>query len=189
MATSLDVSARWAGQHRWFESRLFEIVGGWVPSTGDVAPKLMFDRHSHHHAWRAGQWWDRLPVLADVERDGLCRPADPRLADVVGRLATLESTVERLAGLCRVALPRLLGAYTTHLSEADAVSDGSARRTLEIVTADLVADWREGELALHDHLLDGAAVAQAAATVQALETMVVTPLTGQFRAIRAEDPA
>jgi hypothetical protein len=169
LSSTLEEAAARAGNHRWFESRLYEITGGWVTTTADVEAKLLLDRHSHHHAWRAQQWWDRLPVLADVDRDRLCGPADARSADLVARLARLEGTVARLAGLGRVALPRLFGSYTSHRRQAGAVADGSIRRTLTIVTADLVADWHEAELVLQDRLDDPAAVQEAAEVVKALE--------------------
>ncbi|HWE57130.1 MAG TPA: hypothetical protein VG435_16590, partial [Acidimicrobiales bacterium] len=86
MATSLDESAAWAGRHRWIENRLYEVAGAWVPSTPDVEVKLLFDRHSHHHAWRAAQWWDRLPVLADVDRDAQCRPPSASWDDFTDQL-------------------------------------------------------------------------------------------------------
>ena len=63
----LEDAARLAGSHRWIESRLFEILGGWVASTEEVHAKLLFDRHSQHHAWRAAQWWDRLPVSSGLD--------------------------------------------------------------------------------------------------------------------------
>ena len=74
---TLDDAARLAGAHRWAEMRLFEVMGSWVAGTDDVDAKLLFDRHSQHHAWRAGQWWERLPVSAGVDRDGLVVAPSP----------------------------------------------------------------------------------------------------------------
>ena len=104
----LDEAARRAGGHRWVEARLFEILGGWVASTDEVDAKLLFDRHSQHHAWRADQWWDRLPVLADVDRPGLVVAPSPGVGALAGGLADLDGTIPRLAGAYRVALPRLV---------------------------------------------------------------------------------
>ena len=93
------------------EGRLFEILGGWVASTDDVDAKLLLDRHSQHHAWRADQWWDRLPVLADVDRPALVAAPSPGIGAVAEALAALAGDVPRLAGAYRVALPRLVAAY------------------------------------------------------------------------------
>jgi hypothetical protein len=170
----LEESARLAGGHRWVESRLFEILGGWVATTPDVHVKLLFDRHSQHHAWRAGQWWDRLPVLADVERDAYVVAPYEGVAAAAAVLAGLEGTVARLAGAYRVALPRLAGAYQGHRLAASGMSDGAAIRTLDLLLPDVAGDWREGEVLLQARLADAAAVDVAAATVARLEGLLVT---------------
>jgi hypothetical protein len=170
----LEESARLAGGHRWVESRLFEILGGWVATTADVHVKLLFDRHSQHHAWRAGQWWDRLPVLADVARDAYVVAPSEGVATAAAVLAGLEGTVARLAGAYRVALPRLAGTYQGHRLAANGMSDGAAIRTLDLLLPDVASDWREGEVLLQRLLADAAAVDVAAATVARLEGLLVT---------------
>jgi hypothetical protein len=170
----LEEAARWAGSHRWLELRLFEILGGWVASTEDTAAKLLFDRHSQHHAWRADQWWDRLPVLADVDRQALVVAPSPQMAVAADELAGLPGTVPRLAGGYRVALPRLAAAYQEHRLRTCAASDGAARRTLDIVLPDVSADWRDGEVLLQQLLTDENLAELAAATVARLEGMLVT---------------
>jgi hypothetical protein len=172
LATTLEESARRAGAHQWAESRLFEILGGWVASTPEPGIRVMLDRHSRHCAWRAAQWWDRLPVLAEVDRAALCaEPPGPQ--GWAARLADLEGTPARLAGAYRVALPRLWVAYDRHDKEADDVSDASTRRTLEIVAPDVAADWREGEAALQEILATRADVDAASAAAKALEEMLL----------------
>ena len=171
----LDEASRLAGGHRWTESRLFEITGGWVASTAEVEAKLLFDRHSQHQAWRAAQWWDRLPVLAEVDRDALAVPPAPSAEPAAAVLAGLDSTVARLAGAYRVAHPRLFAAYHRHRLKADPTSDGSAIRTLDLLVPDVAADWREGELLLQRLLTDDNAVQTAAATVAQLERILVAP--------------
>lgn len=178
MPTNLEESARLAGTHQWLESRLFEVLGAWAADTESVPLQLMFDRHSRHCAWRAAQWWDRLPVLADVERPALCAPASPALGHVIDELGRLSEPVGRLAGAYRVALPRAWTAYRSHRLVAAEPADGSTIRTLEIVTADLVADWGEGESALQLALADRAAVASSAATVTALEELLTQTREG-----------
>jgi hypothetical protein len=171
----LEEAARLAGGHRWVELRLFEILGTWVSSTDDVDAKLLFDRHSQHHAWRAEQWWDRLPVLADVDRDALVEVPSAEVAAAGDSLAALEPTVDRLAGAYRVALPRLAAAYLGHRLQANFASDGAAIRTLDLLLPDVTADWREGEALLQHRLLNAPAVDAAAAAVAQLERMLVTP--------------
>jgi hypothetical protein len=169
----LDDATRLIGGHVWAESRLFETLGAWVVSTEEPGAKLLFDRHSQHHAWRAEQWWDRLPVLADVERDGLIQPPTPAAAAVASALAELPGVVGRLAGVYRVALPRLFAAYHRHRLDADPTSDGSAIRTLDLLLPDVAGDWREGEVFLQLLLRDPTGVDEAASALAALERMLV----------------
>jgi hypothetical protein len=171
----LDDAILLAGGHRWVESKLFEILGGWVASTDDLDAKLLFDRHSQHHAWRAEQWWDRLPVLAEVPRTALVVPPTAGAQEVAAALAGLDGTVARMAGAYRVAIPRLYAAYRRHRLQADPVSDGSAIRTLDLLVPDVVADWHEGEVLLQRLLNDEASVAASAAAVTRLERLLVTP--------------
>ena len=169
MSTSLDESGRLAGGHCWSERRMFESLGGWVAATEEPAVKLMLDRHSQHHAWRAVQWWERLPVLAGVERDALVRAPSPvalRATDLVGGCT---GTVTRLAAAYRFALPRMFGAYEQHRAMASPVSDGSALRTLGLVGPDLASDWAEGEVSLQSLIRSDAAAQQAADIVARLE--------------------
>jgi hypothetical protein len=154
------------------ESRLFEVLGAWAADAEPTPVRLMFDRHSRHCAWRADLWWNRLPVLADVERASLSIPAWPAFAQVVEQLTQLTEPVDRLAGAYRVALPRTWAAYRSHRQLATEPADGSVLRTLEIVSTDLAADWQEGEAALQAALTDSAAVARSAATVAALEELL-----------------
>jgi hypothetical protein len=171
----LEEAARLAGGHRWVEGRLFEILGGWVATTADIDVKLLFDRHSQHHAWRADQWWDRLPQLADVERDAYVLAPSTGAAEAAAALAGLEGTVPRLAGAYRVALPRLAGAYQGHRSAANPASDGAAIRTLDLLLPDVTSDWREGEVLLQGLIVDRAAVEAATATAARIESLLVTP--------------
>ncbi|MBO0728620.1 MAG: hypothetical protein J2P57_05135 [Acidimicrobiaceae bacterium] len=171
--SSLAESGRRAGEHCWVERRLFEILGGWVATVVDVDAKLMLDRHSQHHAWRAGQWWDRLPVLAGVDRDALVRPPSPGWPAALDDLASLTSPVARLAGAYRCALPRLASAYREHRQGASPIADGAVIRTLDHVAGDIALDWAEGEAVTESALRSPADVDEAAATTARLERLLI----------------
>ncbi len=173
MTTNLEESARLAGSHAWMERRLFEILGGWVATTSEHAAKLLFDRHSSHHAWRARQWWDRLPVLADTDRQALAGSAVPAMAPALEQLAGLDTTVARLAGAYRFALPRLWSGYQSHVGSAGGPSDGSSLRTLQILLPDVTSDWQEGEALLQNLLAGRDEVLVASSTVEALEVTLL----------------
>jgi hypothetical protein len=174
VALTLDESARLAGGHCWLEQQLFELLGRWVEPTPEPAAKLLFDRHSNHHAWRAGQWWDRLPVLDDVDRMSLVAADPASRPEVWPALAAVPGTVGRLAGAYRFALPRLWTRYAQHLSLTTPVSDSSSIRTLGMAMADVEADWREGEALLQGLLGEPGLVRTAADTVAALEALLVS---------------
>lgn len=132
----------------------------------------MLDRHSQHHAWRARQWWDRLPVLDDVDREGLVVQPTPAVGAVMVELTELQGTAIRLAGLYRVAMARVHVSYRAHRKLAGEVADSSTLRTLEIVGRDVVTDWTEGEAALQPLLTRRESVDGAASTVARLELLL-----------------
>lgn len=171
--STLEQSARLAGRHLWAERRLFEILGGWVTTVPEAEAKLLLDRHSHHCAWRARQWYERLPVLADVDRHALAASPDPVLGPAFDLMAATTGTAARLAAAYRFALPRLWAAYARHRVVAGPVADGSTQRILGIVAPDLAADWQEGEGLLQKLLTSRQAVEQAAGRVTELELVLV----------------
>jgi hypothetical protein len=172
MTGALDLSAAAArlGGHCWLELQVFEIAGRWVPATPEAPAKLLLDRHSAHAAWRAGQWEQRLPVLAVIDRRALIAPPDAGWLRCLSELAGLEGTVARLAGCYRVVLPRLAQRYREHLADTSPVADAPTRRSLHIVAADLAGDGAEGGDMLQGLLSDRASIATAAAAVVALES-------------------
>lgn len=129
------------------ERRLFERLGAGAAASSTPAAVRLLDAHAQHAAWRAAQWWDRLPVLAGVDREALVVPppgweaalAEPDADDVA-----------RLARAYRVLLPRLARAYARHLEQASPVADGPSIRTLRMVLEDLRSDWSAGEYLLQD---------------------------------------
>jgi hypothetical protein len=167
VALTLEESARLCGRNRWIEARLFEVLGGWVPSTPEAEVKLMFDRHSQHSAWRAAQWWDRLPVVAGVDRDELVVAPSPGWAQAMDALARTGGTAPRLAAAYRAVMARQYGAYERDRSLSDGPGDASTARTLAIVQADLERDWLEGEVLLQLILRDGTEL-EAASRANAL---------------------
>jgi hypothetical protein len=172
---TLFASAARLGALCWTERRLFEVLGGSVAALADPGAKLLVDRHAAHAAWRAEQWWARLPVLAVVDRDELVAPPPGGVAQVYEVLAGAErlGAPGRLAGLYRVALPRLAAAYRGHRALTSPVADGPVRRTLGQVEADIERDRAEGETFVHSLLVSGEAVDQAAASVARLERLLV----------------
>ncbi|MCU4187434.1 hypothetical protein K6U06_23960 [Acidiferrimicrobium sp. IK] len=171
---SLQETAARLGGHQWMEQAVWKVLGAWGASTGDPAAAVLLDTHAQHAAWRAQQWWERLPVLAVIERDALVRPPSGAIAGLVEQLATAgpDATVARMAAAYRVLLARLLAGYSREAHLLSPVSDGPARRTLAQAESDASADWRAGESFLQRLLTDASAVDQAASTVADLERLL-----------------
>jgi len=178
MSPTLEESAALMGGFRWVETRLFELLGAWVPSAGEPEVMAMLDRHSQHAAWRAAQWWDRLPVVASIDRPSLVRAPSAgyeAAVEVLGQDGL--ALVERLAGAYRVLFAHLAVGYRGLRAAATPWSDGPVMRTLGHVVPDLIEDWLEGEAALQSMLTvatDSGAGAELAYGVAArLESLLV----------------
>ncbi|MFN2502662.1 MAG: hypothetical protein ABR540_00210 [Acidimicrobiales bacterium] len=147
-------AARRARHFRWLERRLFEILGGWVPSEPDPEIKLVLRSHSFQHAWHADLWGGLLPPGGD----GPFPDPDPGpssgLTHVLREMAQPAGSLERLTGAYRVVLPGLVEAYETCRDEITPAAGGPALRALGLILADEVEACRVGEQ-LVQRLLDG----------------------------------
>jgi hypothetical protein len=156
-------TASFIGRFAWIESRLFEILGGWVQSTPEPAVKLVLARHSAHHAWHATLLREFMPVLHDFDTTTVDGPGDSTVAgllDEVGAPGETES-IERLTGVYGFALPAMLGAYDQWLTAANPFSDGPLLRALGFVVADERTDLLEGGNLLESLLVDEKAQTRA----------------------------
>lgn len=164
-----DVARRLA-DHRHVERRLFEVVGAWaLDAPPRVAPLLA--AASHHHAWHASLFDERVPVLHDQPAAELVAPAElDALLDAVAAPAEL---LERLVGLVRVVLPDQLARYQSDLDAASAVTDAPVARALRLVVEDVSTDWRAAAVVLRSLVVDEEAVERAAAHQLRLERLLL----------------
>ena len=165
-------TARRAAHAQWIEERIFETLGAWSTSVPEPEAGLLFARHASHHAWHAQLWAERRPELRERSVDG---PLDERWIRFVAALRAPadDRTVLKLAGIYRVALPRLVGGYTAHLEVASPVADEPVARVLELVLRDELDDWREGEMFLQSLLTTADLVRDAARHQADLEALLV----------------
>ncbi|HEX3946612.1 MAG TPA: hypothetical protein VHW47_02855 [Acidimicrobiales bacterium] len=162
----LEQAASLVGAYRWAEHRLFELTGAWAAEPAPPGVQVHLDEVSAQHGWHAQLWADRLPVLDWFDPATVTLPAGPAAGPLLEALAALPADpVDRLAGLYRVVVPRLLVGYDRHLARAVPVADAPVIRALRLVRRDEVASWRAGE-ALLQGLLGEAGRAAAAARVQ-----------------------
>lgn len=144
----LEATASRLGHYRWFEMRLFEILGGWVAVTPEPDVKRYFAEHSRHHGWHAELFEAALPAVPHLVPATLTRPAHSGLAALVDRLVALrgdEQTVERLTSFVRVVLPGLAAAYGAHAESANPIADAPVIRALRLVRRDDLEQRDAGE--------------------------------------------
>lgn len=141
-------SAQRVRRYLWIESRLFEVLGGWVQAVPEVEVKVLLATHARRHATHADLWRQMLPDRRGHEPDRFGDPPSPALRAFVDALAAPsapDATVEKLVGVYRVALPQLIEAHTRHLAHTNMVSDRPTVRALELVLDDHVGQGRDGE--------------------------------------------
>jgi hypothetical protein len=176
---TIEESATLAGGWAWAEASLYEVVGGWARSTTHPSTKVYFDACSQHHAWRAQLWQERLParlVATRAAASDLLKPLSNGAPQVMKVLSCLDGSVERLAGYCRVVLPRTVVAYRSWQRRCTDASDRPVARTLGFATDDALADWERGSallVDLLDHASDADAVGRAAEATSEVERMIV----------------
>lgn len=154
--TAAGVASR-LGAYCWVEQQIFGWLGGWVPQVPELDVKLAVAEHADHAGWRAQRWYELLPMAAPGP-DALVGAPDGlvELSDRVDAIAGgAGRTIEKLAVVYRVVLPRLAAAQDAHRSWSDPVSGAEVGRMLGLVSADLAADWVEGERLLQTLLGSG----------------------------------
>jgi len=176
-ALELGAAAELLGAYCFVERRLFELTGAWSVEADTPRVAVHLDQVSQQHAWHAELWAERLPVLAGIEPASLIRPSGT-VGPVLDALAAAPTSIERLAGLYRCVLPRLLTSYGRHLRRAVPATDAPVIRALRLVRRDELAAWQVGEARL-EALIDTAEGAElAAATVGRLEATLATGGSG-----------
>lgn len=175
-ALTLEEAARRIGRYAWVEMRLFEVLGGWVPTVPELDVKLHLGTHADHHAWHAQLWHERLPSLPHLPVDELVRPGDgvDAFMDALGEPRGSDQTVEKLVGLYRVLVPHKVAAYTHHRERTTAVADAPTTRALDLALRDEVDGWLEGNRLLASLLLDEGDVRRAADHQARLESLLVS---------------
>jgi len=115
---SIDESARRLGHYCWVEQRLFEIIGGWVPTVAEPEAQLLLRSHSFRHGWYARVWEERLPRTSRLEPGRVIGPARSGVVGILEALSALETTPDRLGGVYEVVVPEMLAAYEEEASGA-----------------------------------------------------------------------
>jgi hypothetical protein len=173
------------GAYRWVEARLFEVMGGWTHTVPEAEVKLEVAAHAREHAWHAELWDGQLPGGRELVPERLVAPANQHLVELVEALAEPQDegqTIEKLVGVYRVVVPRLVSAYSGHLANTSPASDGPVGRALILVRRDEVDHWQRGEALVQSLLRTDDHVQRAAARQAHLERIVTAAggITGEL---------
>jgi hypothetical protein len=173
---SVEESARRVGNYKWVESRLFEVLGGWVATVPEMDVKIRLGTHCYKHAWHAELWHKRLPELREMSPERLTVPANDELVAFIDAMTEPEApelTIEKLTGVYRVLIPRKIAAYTYHLNGTSPITDAPTIRSLKFILSDEFEDWRDGEMLLQSLIQSQDHADRAAAHQRRLESLMV----------------
>ncbi len=168
-AFSVEETARRVGHYKWIEMKLFEAMGGWVATVPELDVKLRLGTHCYHHAWHSELWHKRLPELREMNPERMTVPPNDELVAFLEAMTEPEAqelTIEKLVGVYRVLIPRLVAAYTYHLNNTSTITDAPTIRSLNFCLQDDMEEWREGEMLIQS-LIETAGEVERAATHQA----------------------
>jgi hypothetical protein len=131
---TIGESAACIGALVWTERRLFELLGGWVPTTPEPEVKVVLSRRSRHHGEHALALVALLPDTRDHEPDALILPRGdaPRALEAA---AGSSATKERLAAAGDVVAGHL-DALEAYLAAASPVRDAPGIRAVTAVLAE-----------------------------------------------------
>ncbi len=177
---SVEETARRAGNYKWVEMKIFELMGGWVATVPELDIKLRLGTHCYHHAFHSELWHKRLPELREMSPEKVTvAPNDAFVAfiDALAEPEAADQSIEKMVGMYRVLLPHLIAAYTFHRNNTSSITDSPTIRSIDFCLQDDMEEWREGEMIVQSLILD-AADAQRAADHQAKLTTLMLAAGG-----------
>jgi hypothetical protein len=173
---SVEETARRVGNYKWAETKLFEVLGGWIATVPELDIKLRLGTHCYKHAWHAELWHKRLPELREMNPARLTVPANDALVRFVDAMTEPEDaslTIEKLVGVYRVYIPHFISAYTYHLNNTSEITDMPTIRSLKFILQDEFEDWRDGEMLIQSLLETPEHVDRATAHQAKLEKLML----------------
>jgi hypothetical protein len=173
---TVDETAKRVGHYKWVEMRLFEALGGWVPTVPELDVKMRLGTHTYHHAWHADLWNKRLPELREMNTERLTQPANEHIVEFFEAMTEPEApeqTIEKLVGVYRVLIPHKIAAYTYHLNNTSTITDAPTIRSLKFILQDEHEDWTNGQLLLQSLIETEDEIERAAAHQIRLEKILL----------------
>lgn len=162
---SVEETARRAGNYKWLEMKIFELMGGWVATVPELDIKLRLGTHCYHHAFHSELWHKRLPELREMSPEKVTVPPNEEFVafmDALSEPEAADQTIEKMVGMYRVLLPHLIAAYTYHRNNTSSITDSPTIRSIDFCLQDDMEEWREGEMITQSLILDAADARRAA---------------------------
>ena len=134
MGYSVKEKAECVGTFRWIEIQFMEMLARWVPTTPEMEIKVVFGRH----VWDCAQHADQLGRRAFELRAPLhyTLPAIPEYQSLLGDIAELASTRDRVSAFYGIACPSTAMQYRRYIENTDSLLDEPTVRILENVLRD-----------------------------------------------------
>ena len=118
---------------------LFEAFGRWVATTSEASVKPALAAASRRHAWHAGLWRERFPVIPGADLDAAVAEARSDIGPLVEALAMFDALPSGAARLAVVdhAAAELAREYRSARAAIEPRLDAPTARVLALVLADL----------------------------------------------------
>src|SRR6478735_6749911 len=84
-----------------------------------------------------------------MNTERLTEPPNDAMVEFIDAIREPEApdlTIEKLVGVYRVLIPRLIAAYTFHLNATSRITDSPTQRSIGFILQDDTTDWVEGEM-------------------------------------------
>jgi len=163
MSLSVREKAEYLGTFRWIEVFLMETVSRWVPTTPELEAKVLLGRH----VWELAQHADGLGKRTFELRAPLHfnLPPPEGYQVLLGELASLDGTTDRILSLYDAILPALEARYNEYLRQTDSLLDEPSVRVVESILLSIARMKKE-----RTELLAGVSLPAATSAVPEAET-------------------
>ena len=172
---SPEESARRVRTFAAVEERTAQVLEAFSATIAADHAKATLARHARNHAYHAELLRQRVADAAGSAGDTVEDADVAAFLDAVGEPKDAAQTVELLAGVYRVLVPRTIAAYTYFLTALGADAADADERWYGLILKDLHDSIRDGELLLQNLLLEGGedAVKRAADRRAQLEALIL----------------
>lgn len=136
VANDIATATKRIGAYVWIASRLFEVTGAWSRAEDNPSNKGLFLEINSRFAWIAGEFFNRLPVLREVDRAAVQNVPGDLSGTYIAYLDTLVNDEDRILALMD-AVADLDEVFEAHLGQINPVCDGPMQRSIVRVRHEL----------------------------------------------------